>query len=105
MPDTVEVARRYTAKLWIEECDKDDPERQNYDRQVVSIEENVDYTEDLPSTHYLTLPYAEASKFFAYTTNDGQDVWPDEEGLTTVCLPIQVKDVMYTVSGGQIGIS
>ena len=102
--DTPEIARKFIAKLWIEESEKDDPERQNFDQRVLSIEEVHDYNEDLPASHYLILPYGEVAKFFTYTSNEGTEVWPDEEGFTTVCFPVQVKDVTCN-HGWQIGIS
>ena len=94
--DTIAVAQRYTAKLWLEESETSNPIRQDFARQVLSIKEVLDYEEDLPSSSYLILPYGDVKKYFAYTQNDGMDVWPDEEGLTTFCLPVQVKDITYS---------
>ena len=94
IPDTVDVARKYIAQIWLEESDKPNPERQDFDQRALSIEEVFDYDQELPPSHYLILPYGEVKKFFTYSTNEGFDVWPDEEGLTTVCLPVQVKDVV-----------
>lgn len=100
LDDTIKEANKYTAHIWIETDpeklgpERPEPERITFHQKVVSIEETTDTDEPcLPNSKYIVIPYTEMKKFFFISKNDDSDIFPEENGLYTVSVPLQVETI------------
>ena len=92
--DTVEVADTFKAKIILRKEDVTTPDKIVFYVKVVSVEDMKNVDGPLPNSHYLVLPYKEASRFFTIRKNELSFRYPRENGKWTLQLPITIKDII-----------
>ena len=87
-------ARRFKAKMWVEEIGVDNPERRTWILNVLSIDDVQSLDGPLPHSHYLVVPYEEMKKYFSIKANEFSFDYMSENGKYTIELPIQIEEII-----------
>merc|ERR1719450_635256 len=90
LPNDVETASKFTAKLSIEEEDNSDPRSLTYKGPVLSIEDIPDINSDEAASKYWVVPFDVMKSFFSIVKLYSED---ENQRNYKVCIPIYIEEV------------